>query len=130
MDVYKASEGVAAHRATIRKGFGAHPAHHDNPFVQQVIRILQAADLPPVHIDGIHALHPGFQVLPGCDGGLPGWVFIVPDPDCEDRSGFAGGRLGYLAVMRWAGWGVITEPLDNDLYATCHPDYRHQPFPS
>jgi hypothetical protein len=130
MDVYKASTGTTAHRPVIRKGFGTLPDHHDHPHVQQAIRILQAADLPPIHTDGVHELRPGFQVMPSCEDELPGWVLIAPDPEADDRVGFAGGRLGYLAVMRWAGWGVITAPLPGGLWAACHPAYRNNPFPS
>ncbi|MDT9689560.1 hypothetical protein Q5762_14675 [Streptomyces sp. P9(2023)] len=130
MSVYKASSGIAPHRPVIRKGVGTLPEYRDHAYVRQAIHILQAADLPPIHTDGTHELRPGFQVMPGCDD-LPGWLFIAPDPDAEARTGFAGGRLGYLAVMRWAGWGVITEPLTDDhLWAVCHPDYRNNPFPS
>ncbi|MET8677047.1 hypothetical protein ABZW18_05460 [Streptomyces sp. NPDC004647] len=129
MSVYKASSGIAPHRPVIREGVGTLPEYRDHAYVRQAIHILQAADLPPIHTDGTHELSPGFQVMPGCDD-LPGWLFIAPDPDCEDRPGFAGGRLGYLAVMRWAGWGVITEPLADGLWAVCHPDYRNNPFPS
>ncbi|MBT2366202.1 hypothetical protein J7E88_13000 [Streptomyces sp. ISL-10] len=130
MDVYKASVGATVHRPVIREGVGTLPQFHNHPRVQQVIRILQAADLPPIHTDGTRELAPGFQVDPGCEDEMPGWVFIQPDPDAEHRTGFAGGRLGYLAVMRWAGWGVITEPLPGGLWAACHPDYRNNPFPS
>ncbi|MET8681727.1 hypothetical protein ABZW18_30125 [Streptomyces sp. NPDC004647] len=130
MDVYKASTGATAHRRIIRKGVGTLPEHHNHPHVQQAISILQAADLPPIHTDGTHELRPGFQVMPSGEDKLPGWVLIAPDPDADDRGGFAGGRLGYLAVMRWAGWGVITEPLPGGLWAACHPDYRNTPFTS
>ncbi|WP_159030903.1 hypothetical protein [Streptomyces sp. 769] len=130
MDIYKASAGTTAHRSITRQGVGTLPEHHDHARVQQAIRILQAAGLPPIHTDGTHELKPGFEVMPGCEDQLPGWVFIAPDPHADDRGGFAGGRLGYLAVMRWAGWGVITEPLPGDLWAACHPDFRHNPFPS
>jgi hypothetical protein len=130
MDIYKASTGATAHRPRIRKGVGTLPEYHDHARIQQAISILQAADLPPIHTDGTHELRPGFQVMPGCEDKLPGWVLIAPDPHADDRGGFAGGRLGYLAVMRWAGWGVITEPLPDGLWAACHPDYRSNPFPS
>ncbi|MGW2320166.1 hypothetical protein [Streptomyces sp. NPDC001680] len=129
MDIYYASEGAKAPRHVIHKGVGTLPEYHDHPIVQQAIRILDAAGLPPIVTDGTHQLRPGFQVLPGSDE-LPGWVFIAPDAECEDRTGFAGGQLGYLAVMRWAGWGVITEPMPSGLWATVHPDYRHTPFTS
>ncbi|WP_180685943.1 hypothetical protein [Streptomyces gossypiisoli] len=130
MDVYKASTGATAHRPIIRRGVGTLPEYHDHPHVQQAISILQAADLPPIHTDGTRELSSGFQVMPGCEDQLPGWVLIAPDPFADDRGGFAGGRLGYLAVMRWAGWGVITEPLPGGMWAACHPDYRSNPFPS
>ncbi|MFI2258974.1 hypothetical protein OHU45_25905 [Streptomyces tubercidicus] len=129
MDIYRASEGAEAHRLSIREGVGTLPEHHHHDHVQQAIRILQAADLPPIVTDGTRELRPGFQVHPSCDD-LPGWIFIQPDPDCEHRTGFAGGRLGYLAVMRWAGWGVITEPMPAGLWAAVHPSYRNNPFPS
>ncbi|MER8002074.1 hypothetical protein [Streptomyces sp. NPDC095613] len=129
MDVYKASEGVSEHRVIIREGVGTLPEHHGHRHVETAIRILYAADLPPIHTDGTHVLRPGFQVQPVCDD-LPGWTLITPDPDCDGRGGFAGGRLGYLAVMRWAGWGIVTEPLTDGRYAVCHPDYRDQPFPT
>ncbi|MBC9724926.1 hypothetical protein [Streptomyces sp. TRM68367] len=129
MDIYHASQGTKPPRQVIRKGVGTLPEHHDHPHIQQVIRILDAAGLPPIVTDGTYQLRPGFQVLPTCDE-LPGWVLIAPDPDCDDRTGFAGGRLGYLAVMRWAGWGVITEPMPAGLWAVVHPDYRNDPFPS
>ncbi|ORT54281.1 hypothetical protein [Streptomyces sp. CB03238] len=130
MDVYKASENATEHRLHIRPGVGTLPEYHDHPHVQQAIRILQAANLPPIVTDGTRELRPGFQVMPGCDDELPGWVFINPDPACQERTGFAGGDLGYLAVMRWAGWGVITERLPGGLYAACHPDHRDNPFPT
>ncbi|MEU0722906.1 hypothetical protein [Streptomyces sp. NPDC006140] len=129
MDVYHASEGIKAPRLVIREGVGTLPEYHGHPHVQQAIRILQAADLPPIVTDGTHELRPGFQVMPGCDD-FPGWIFIAPDPECDDRQGFAGGRLGYLAVLRFAGWGVITEPMPQGLWAAVHPDYRNNPFPS
>lgn len=129
MDIYHASQGTKPPRQAIRKGVGTLPEHHDHPHVQQAIRILDAAGLPPIVTDGIHELRPGFQVLPAYDE-LPGWVFIAPDPDCEARTGFAGGSLGYLAVMRWAGWGVITEPMPAGMWAVVHPDHRSNPFPS
>ena len=127
MDIYHASEGTKAPRLVIRKGVGTLPEHHDHPHVQHAIRILQAAGLPPIVTDGTHELRPGFQVLPSCDD-LPGWIFIAPDPDCDYRTGFAGGQLGYLAVMRFAGWGVITEPMPLGLWAAVHPDYRNNAF--
>ncbi|WP_407286403.1 hypothetical protein [Streptomyces sp. BP-8] len=130
MDVYKASTGITTDRTTIRQGVGTLPEHHNHPRVQQAIRILQAADLPPIHTDGTRELRPGFQVLPGCEDQLPGWLFIAPDPAADHRRGFAGGQLGYFAVMRWAGWGVITEHLPGGMWAACHPDYRKNPFPS
>jgi hypothetical protein len=129
MDVYHASQGAKPPRLVIRKGVGTLPEHHNHPHVQQPIQILQAASLPPIVTDGTHELRPGFQVLPGTEE-LPGWVFIAPDPHCEDRNGFAGGRLGYLAVLRFAGWGVITEPMPQGLWAAVHPDYRNNPFTS
>ncbi|MGW3121329.1 hypothetical protein ACWDBW_29960 [Streptomyces sp. NPDC001107] len=129
MDIYHASQGAKPPRQAIRKGVGTLPEHHDHPHIQQAIRILDAAGLPPLVTDGIHELRPGFQVLPASDE-LPGWIFIAPDPDCADRTGFAGGPLGYLAVMRWAGWGVITEPMPAGLWAVVHPGYRNAPFPS
>lgn len=129
MDVYKASTGATVHRSIVRKGVGTLPEHHDHPHVQQAITILQAADLPPIHTDGTRELRPGFQVIPA-SGDLPGWIFINPDPHCDNRGGFAGGRLGYLAVMRWAGWGVITENVYGGLWAACHPAYRNNHFPS
>lgn len=130
MDVYKASVGAIVHRPVIGEGVGTLSEFHGHARVQHAIRILQAADLPPIHTDGTRELRPGFQVMPGCEDELPGWVFIQPDPDADYRPGFAGGRLGYLAVMRWAGWGVITERLPGGLWAACHPDYRDDPFPS
>ncbi|MER5546528.1 hypothetical protein ACWDBP_34815 [Streptomyces sp. NPDC001233] len=129
MDVYHASQSTKAPRQVIRKGVGTVPEHHDHRHIQLAICILSAAGLPPIVTDGTYQLRPGFQVLPGCDD-LPGWIFIAPDPDCEERTGFAGGRLGYLAVMRFAGWGVITEPMPCGMWAVVHPDYRHNPFPS
>ncbi|MBY8884819.1 hypothetical protein K7472_08160 [Streptomyces sp. PTM05] len=128
-DIYKAASGKTAHRPVIRRGVGTLRDHHDHDVVQQAIRILQAAGLPPIETDGTRALRDGFQVLPGCDE-LPGWVFIAPDPDCAHRGGFAGGRDGYPTVMKWAGWGVIPEPLAEGLFAAVHPDHRDQPFPS
>ncbi|NEW72566.1 hypothetical protein [Streptomyces rhizosphaericus] len=127
MDIYRASVGTQAHPMPIRKGVGTRPEHHDHPYVQRAIRILQAAGLPPLHTDGIHALRWGFQVQPAAEE-LPGWIFINPDPDCDERTGFAGGRRGYLAVMRWAGWGVITEPVYEGLLAAVHPDHRNNTF--
>ncbi|MYU11539.1 hypothetical protein GTZ78_12700 [Streptomyces sp. SID8361] len=127
MDIYRASVGTQAHSMPIRKGVGALPEHHDHPYVQRAIRILQAAGLPPLHTDGIHPLRWGFQVQPAGEG-LPGWVFINPDPDCDERTGFAGGRRGYLAVMCWAGWGVINEPVYEGLLAAVHPDHRNNAF--
>ncbi|GAA1920012.1 hypothetical protein [Streptantibioticus ferralitis] len=129
MDIFKASEDATAHRLHVRRGVGTLPEYHDHPHVQQAIRILQAADLPPIVTDGTRELRPGFQVMPGCDD-FPGWVFINPDPACQERTGFAGGRLGYLAVLRFAGWGVITEPVADGLWAAVHPNYRSNPFPS
>lgn len=129
MNIYKASTDAAPHRLHIRQGVGTLPDHHGHAHIQQVIRILDAADLPPIVTDGTRALRTGFQVLPACEG-MPGWVLIAADPDCEHRTGFAGGWLGYAAVMRWAGWGVITEPLPGGLMAVCHPDHRNQPFPT
>ncbi|MDX3224592.1 hypothetical protein [Streptomyces sp. ME19-01-6] len=129
MDVYRASVGATAHQSLIREGIGTPPQFHRHEYVQHAIRILMAADLPPIHIDGVRELKPGFQVDPAW-GDMSGWVFIQPDPDAEGRSGFAGGHLGYLAVLRWAGWGVITVPLPGGLWAACHPDYRDKPFPS
>jgi hypothetical protein len=129
MDVYHASQGAKPPRQVIRKGVGTLPEHHDHPRVQQAIRILDAAGLPPIVTDGTHELRPGFQVLPAGDD-LPGWIFIAPDPHCGDRTGFAGGPLGYLAVMRWAGWGVMTEPVLGGLWAVVHPDHRNDPFSS
>ncbi|MFE0190751.1 hypothetical protein [Streptomyces sp. NPDC058989] len=130
MDIYKASTGATVHGPTIRRGVGTLPEYHDHARIREAIRILQAAGLPPIHTDGTRELRPGFQVVPGCEDELPGWVFIAPDPDADSRTGFAGGRLGYLAVMRWAGWGVITELLPGGTWAACHPDYRNNPFPS
>ncbi|OIJ97804.1 hypothetical protein BIV25_13440 [Streptomyces sp. MUSC 14] len=129
MDIHHASQGTKAPRLAIREGVGTLPEHHDHAHVQQAIRILQAAGLPPIVTDGTHELRPGFQVLPGSSE-LPGWVFVAPDPECDDRRGFAGGQLGYLAVMRFAGWGVITEPMPHRLWAAVHPDYRNNPFTS
>ncbi|MER6086861.1 hypothetical protein [Streptomyces bluensis] len=129
MDIYHASEGTKTPRLVIHEGVGTLPDHHDHPHVQHAIRILNAAGLPPIVTDGTHALRPGFQVLPSCDD-LPGWIYIAPDPDCDNRTGFAGGRLGYLAVMRFAGWGVVTEPMPEGLWAVVHLDYRNNPFPS
>lgn len=129
MAVYKASVGATAHRPITRRGVGALPEHHNHEYVQQAIHILKAAELPPLHTDGTDALQPGFQVGPAGDD-LPGWVFIHPDPAADCRSGFTGGRLGYLAVMRWAGWGIVTEPLAQNLLAVCHPDHRNRPLPS
>ncbi|MFE5117783.1 hypothetical protein [Streptomyces sp. NPDC056669] len=129
MDIYRASVGTQAHPMPIRKGVGTLPEHHDHAYVQRAIRVLQAAGLPPLHTDGIHALCWGFQVQPAGEH-LPGWIFMNPDPDCDERTGFAGGRLGYLAVMRWAGWGVITEPVHEGLLAAVHPDHRDNPFPT
>ncbi|MEV4907095.1 hypothetical protein AB0N46_20955 [Streptomyces albidoflavus] len=130
MDIYKASVGIAPYLPPIHTGIGTLPEHHDHPFVRDAIRILTAAGLPPIHTDGVHELRPGFQVLPDTTGHLPGFLFIAPDPGAKDRTGFAGGDLGYLAVMRWAGWGVITERLDGGLYAVCHPRHRDSPFPA
>ncbi|MGW7572357.1 hypothetical protein [Streptomyces sp. NPDC054765] len=130
MNIYKASVGATLHHPVIRPGDGTLPQFHDHAHVQHAIRILQAADLPPIHTDGTHELNAGFGVMPPCEDELPGWVFIQPDPDAEHRRGFAGGRLGYLAVMRWAGWGVITEDVYGGRWAACHPDYRDNPFPS
>lgn len=130
MSIYKASTGTGAHTPRLRRGTGTLPEHHDHPHVQQAIRILEAADLPPILTDGTRALRHGFQVLPSCDDELPGWLFLAPDPDAEHRTGFAGGHHGYTAVMRWAGWGVITAPLPEGLIPVCHPDHRHQPFPT
>ncbi|MFE0130133.1 hypothetical protein ACFWY6_00825 [Streptomyces sp. NPDC059037] len=130
MDIFKASIGRTLHQLPIHTGVGTLPEHHDDPRVQDAVRILTSAGLPPIHTDGIHELRPGFQVLPDDTGQLPGFVFIAPDPDAKGRTGFAGGDLGYLAVMRWAGWGVITERLPGGLYAACHPDHRHDPFPT
>ncbi|MFE2289809.1 hypothetical protein [Streptomyces sp. NPDC059452] len=130
MDIYKASVGIAPHTPPIHTGIGTLPEHHNDPLVQDAIRILTAAGLPPIHTDGVHELRPGFQVLPAGCGELPGFVFIAPDPGAKGRTGFTGGDLGYLAVMRWAGWGVITEALPGGLYAACHPDYRGNPFPA
>ncbi|MCR8573054.1 hypothetical protein [Streptomyces sp. Isolate_219] len=129
MAIYKASIGATVHHPVIRAGEGTLPDLHGHAHVQHAIRILQAAGLPPIHTDGTHELRPGFQVMPGCDDELPGWVLMHPDPDADYRPGFAGGRVGYLAVMRWAGWGVITEHLTGGLLAACHPDYRDNPFP-
>ncbi|BDM67551.1 hypothetical protein HEK616_10380 [Streptomyces nigrescens] len=130
MDIYKASVGTTPYLARTHTGIGALPEHHDHPHVQEAVRILIAAGLPPLHTDGVHELRPGFQVLPDDSGDLPGFVFIAPDPAAKGRTGFAGGDLGYLAVMRWAGWGVITERLPGGLYAACHPDHQHNPFPA
>lgn len=130
MDIYKASVGTAPYLPPIHTGIGTLPDYHDDPQVQEAVRILASAGLPPIHTDGIHELRPGFQVLPDDSGDLPGFVFIAPDPDAKGRTGFAGGDLGYLAVMSWAGWGVITERLPGGLYAACHPGYRDNPFPT
>ncbi|MFI0139952.1 hypothetical protein [Streptomyces luteogriseus] len=130
MDIYKAAVGRLPYERPIHTGVGTRPECHGNPHVQAAVRILTAAGLPPIHTDGIHELRPGFQVLPDDTGELPGWVFIAPDPGAKRRTGFAGGDLGYLAVMRWAGWGVITERLPGGLYAACHPDHRDNPFPT
>ncbi|MEU7640975.1 hypothetical protein AB0C11_33740 [Streptomyces sp. NPDC039016] len=129
MSVYKTSAGINPHHTISRKGVGTRPEHHSHTYVQQVIRILQAADLPPVHTDGTRELRPGFRIIPGCEQ-LPGWVYIAPDPDCDSRSGFAGGRRGYLRVMRWAKWGVIDQPITDDLWAAVHPDHLTKPNPS
>ncbi|BDH10308.1 hypothetical protein [Streptomyces hygroscopicus] len=66
--------------------------------------------------------------MPGSDDEPSGWVLMHPDPDAGYRPGFAGGRLGCFAVMRWAGWGIVTEPLPGGVLAACHPDYRDIPF--
>ncbi|MFF4051908.1 hypothetical protein ACFYZ5_35225 [Streptomyces chartreusis] len=129
MDIYHASAGTKTPRQAVHKGVGTLPEHHDHPHVQHAIRILNAAGLPPIVTDGIHQLRPGFQVLPACDD-LPGWIYIAPDTGCEDRTGFTGGVHGYLAVMRFAGWGVVTEPMPAGLWAVVHPDHRSNPFPS
>ncbi|MFE2179028.1 hypothetical protein [Streptomyces sp. NPDC059455] len=129
MAVYKASTGTTVHPPRIPKGVGTLPEYHEHSHIQQAICVLQAADLPPIHTDGTRELRPGFQVMPGSEDELPGWVFIAPDPHADNRGGFAGGRLGYLAVMRWAGWGVVTELLPGGMWAACHPDYRNNPFP-
>lgn len=88
MDIYHASHGAKPPRQVIRKGVGTLPEHHDHPHIQQAIRILDAAGLPPIVTDDTRELRPGFQVLPACDA-LPGWIFIAPDPDCGDRTGFS-----------------------------------------
>ncbi|WP_405803463.1 hypothetical protein [Streptomyces sp. NBC_01187] len=129
MDIYRASTGTQLHPIPVRAGIGTLSEYRDHTHVQQAIRILRAGGLPPIHTDGTRALRDGFQAMPACDD-LPGWIFINPDPDAEHRGGFAGGRLGYLAVMRWAGWGVITEPVAQGLLAVVHPDYRAHPFPA
>ncbi|MFF9478044.1 hypothetical protein [Streptomyces sp. NPDC014733] len=121
LDTHKASTSAVPYQLPIHTGIGAVPQDHNAPHVQDVIRILAAAGLPPIHTDGTNELRPGFQVL-ACDE-LPGWVFIAPDPDAENRTGFAGGELGYLAVMRWVGWNVYTERLTGGLYAVGHPDH-------
>ncbi|MER7047976.1 hypothetical protein [Streptomyces jumonjinensis] len=128
MDIYKASTGTAAHRPLIRPGVGARPWNHDHRRVQDAVRILTAAGLPPIHTDGQQVHKPGFEVLPDCPD-LPGWIFINPDPEAEQRTGFAGGRNGYLAVMHWAGWPILTDPMPHGLWAVCHPDHRNNPFP-
>ncbi|MFD4480537.1 hypothetical protein ACFVXC_35415 [Streptomyces sp. NPDC058257] len=130
MDIYKASVGIAPYQPPIHTGVGTLPECHGDRYVQEAVRILSTAGLPPIHTDGTHELRPGFQVVPDDTGNLPGWVFIAPDPDAKARTGFAGGDLGYLAVMNWAGWGVIPERLEGGLYAACHPDHRHDPFPT
>ena len=130
MDIYKASVGINPYLSPIHTGVGTLPEHHGDPQVQEAVRILSSAGLPPIHTDGIHELRPGFQVLPDDSGDLPGFVFIAPDPDAKGRTGFAGGDLGYLAVMRWAGWGVIPERLPGGVQAACHPDHQHNPFPT
>lgn len=128
MDIYKASTDTAAYLEHLRPGVGAHPDDHGHPQVAQAIRILRAADLPPVEAQGEQMTYPGFQVMP-CDI-YPGVVFISRDPDCETRTGFAGGRDGYDAVMRWAGWSTVPVPVDGaDFVAACHPDYvQRLPF--
>ncbi|MFD7499532.1 hypothetical protein [Streptomyces sp. NPDC059850] len=130
MDIYKAAVGRLPYEPPIHTGVGTVPECHGHPYVQQAVRILTAAGLPPIHTDGVRELRPGFQVVSDDAGDLPGWVFIAPDPGAKTRTGFAGGDLGYLAVMRWAGWGVITDRLPGDLYAACHPDHRYNPFPT
>ncbi|MFJ2247445.1 hypothetical protein ACIQ9I_02790 [Streptomyces sp. NPDC094461] len=130
MDIYKASVGIAPYMRPIHTGIGTLPEHHEHPHAQDAVRVLSAAGLPPIHTDGVRELRPGFQVLPDTTGHLPGFVFIAPDPGAKSRTGFAGGDLGYLAVMRWAGWGVITERLPGGLYAACHPSHGETPFPT
>ncbi|WP_330340189.1 hypothetical protein [Streptomyces sp. NBC_00557] len=130
MDVYKAAVGRLPYERPPHTGVGTLPEYHGHPQVQEAVRILTAAGMPPIHTDGVHELRPGFQVMPDDTGHFPGWVFIKPDPGAKARTGFAGGDLGYLAVMRWAGWGVIPERLPGDLYAACHPDQRGNPFPA
>ncbi|MEU6138778.1 hypothetical protein ABZ848_00275 [Streptomyces sp. NPDC047081] len=130
MDIYKAAVGRLPYERPIHTGVGTLPEHHSHPHVQEAVRILTAAGMPPIHTDGIHELRPGFQVMPDDTGQFPGWVFIQPDPGAKARTGFAGGDLGYLAVMRWAGWGVITERLPGGVYAACHPDHKSDPFPT
>ncbi|MFI1830683.1 hypothetical protein ACH41E_30235 [Streptomyces sp. NPDC020412] len=128
MDIYKASTDTAAHRPVIKPGVGTRPAYHDHPRVQDAVRILTAAKLPPIHTDNQQVHQPGFEILPDCPD-LPGWVYISPDPQAEARTGFAGGQAGYLAVMRWAGWPILTDPMPHGLWAVCHPDHRDNPFP-
>ncbi|MBT2413977.1 hypothetical protein J7I94_26105 [Streptomyces sp. ISL-12] len=130
MTIYKAAVGRLPYERPLHTGVGTLPEYHGHKQIQEAVRILTAAGMPPIHTDGVHELRPGFQVMPDDTGDLPGWVFIKPDPDAKARTGFAGGDLGYLAVMRWAGWGVITERLPGGLYAACHPDHQGNPFPT
>ncbi|WP_421106687.1 hypothetical protein [Streptomyces sp. NEAU-S77] len=92
--------------------------------------VISREECPSFSWTTLMSVRPGFQVVSDDTGDLPGWVFIAPDPGAKARTGFAGGDLGYLAVMRWAGWGVITERLPGGLYAACHPDHRYNPFPT
>ncbi|WP_148312600.1 hypothetical protein [Streptomyces noursei] len=125
VNIYKASVGAAVPRPVVREGIGTLPKHYHHESVQHGIRILHAAGLPPIRISGNRTLEPGFLVTPNC-GDLGNWLFVTPDPGAENRKGFAGGREGYLAVMRWARWGFLTATMPGDYFAVRPPEIANR----
>lgn len=88
--------------------------------VRDAIHILRAAALPPLRMNGDTVISHGFQVVASTPE-MPGWIFVGPDPDAENRTGVAGGRDGYARVLRWANWLTAPDEEGNDVIGALHP---------